>query len=57
MDHGEELLPYMEPLPNSKDPGQTELMVSQGYTMGKDPGHMDEPEGWWTDGNLCAPGL
>lgn len=44
MDHGEELVPYMEPLPDSKDPGQTDLMVSQGYTMGRDQGLIDGPE-------------
>ncbi|XP_027429252.1 serine/threonine-protein kinase MARK2-like isoform X1 [Zalophus californianus] len=32
MDHGKELMPYVEPLPNHKEPGQTVLMVSMGYT-------------------------
>lgn len=32
MNHGKELMPYIQPLPNHKEPGQTELMVSMGYT-------------------------
>lgn len=32
MGHEEELTPYTELLPDYKDPGQTQLMVSMGYT-------------------------
>lgn len=32
MGHEEELMPYTELLPDYKDPGRTQLMVSMGYT-------------------------
>ena len=32
MSHEEELMPYTELLPDYKDPGQTQLMVSMAYT-------------------------
>lgn len=31
----EEMKPYMEQLPDYKDPGQTEFIVSMGYTWKK----------------------